>query len=165
MDPVSSPLQLSGFQTIPAEPGAICESEFSQLQDSVPSSIPTFKRSMASSPPGVDMILSCILDTDVKPTWLLREQEDGDAVRDPMEAVEKLPGRWFSEASKYLCLLFWKSFRSERETHRQREGRRRGKRETGRGKEREKREGRKEGRKDQCKRKAFKQQQGKFCNF
>lgn len=70
---------------------------------------------MASSPPGVDMILSWILVTDVKPTWLLSEQEDGDEVRDPMDAVEKLPGRWFSEASKYLCLLFWKSFRSRRQ--------------------------------------------------
>lgn len=75
----------------------------------------TFRRSMASSPPGVDMILSWILVTDVKPTWLLSEQEDGDEVRDPMDAVEKLPGRWFSEASKYLCLLFWKSFRSGRQ--------------------------------------------------
>lgn len=71
---------------------------------------------MASSPPGVDMILSWILVTDVKPTWLLSEQEDEDEVRDPMDAVEKLPGRWFSEASKYLCLLFWKSFRSGRQT-------------------------------------------------
>lgn len=70
---------------------------------------------MASSPPGVDMILSWMLVTDVKPTWLLSEQEDEDEVRDPMDAVEKLPGRWFSEASKYLCLLFWKSFRSRKQ--------------------------------------------------
>lgn len=94
----------------------------------------TFRRSMASSPPGVDMILSWILVTDVKPTWLLSEHEDGDEVRDPMDAVEKLPGRWFSEASKYLCLLFWKSFRSGRQkekVEKRKEGAEEGKRQEG----------------------------------
>lgn len=92
---------------------------------------------MASSPPGVDMIRSWILVTDVKPTWLLSEQEDEDEVRDPMDAVEKLPGRWFSEASKYLCLLFWKSFRSGRQKE--------GKAENGKeGKEQRKKKDRKE---------------------
>lgn len=68
---------------------------------------------MASSPPGVDMMRSWMLETDCSPAWLHREPEDGEAVRQPIGAVEKLPGRWFSEASKYLCLLLCISFRSE----------------------------------------------------
>lgn len=68
---------------------------------------------MASSPPGVDMIRSWILVTDCRPPWLHSEPEDGDAVREPIGAVEKWPGRWFSEAIKYLFLLFWMSLRSE----------------------------------------------------
>jgi len=73
----------------------------------------TFSLSMASSPPGVDMIRSWMLVTDVRPPWLLSAPEDGEAVREPIGAVEKWPGRWFSEAIKYLCLLFWMSLRSE----------------------------------------------------
>lgn len=68
---------------------------------------------MASSPPGVDMMRSWMLETDCNPAWLHREPEDGEAVRQPIGAVEKWPGRWFSEASKYLCLLLCISFRSE----------------------------------------------------
>ncbi len=73
----------------------------------------TFSLSMASSPPGVDMMRSWMLETDWSPAWLHREPEDGEAVRQPIGAVEKWPGRWFSEASKYLCLLLCISFRSE----------------------------------------------------
>lgn len=73
----------------------------------------TFSLSMASSPPGVDMMRSWMLETDCSPAWLHREPKDGDAVRQPIGAVEKWPGRWFSEASKYLCLLLCISFRSE----------------------------------------------------
>lgn len=61
---------------------------------------------MASSPPGVDMIRSWMLVTDCKPPWLQSAPEDGEAVREPIGAVEKWPGRWFSEAIKYLFLLF-----------------------------------------------------------
>lgn len=56
---------------------------------------------------------SWILVTDCGPTRLQSEPEDGEAVREPIGAVEKWPGRWFSEASKYLCLLLCMSFRSE----------------------------------------------------
>lgn len=73
----------------------------------------TLSLSMASSPPGVDMMRSWILVTDCRPTWLHSEPEDGEAVREPIGAVERWPGRWFSEASKYLCLLLCMSFRSE----------------------------------------------------
>lgn len=73
----------------------------------------TFSLSMASSPPGVDMMRSWMLETDWSPAWLHREPEDGEAVRQPIGAVEKWPGCWFSEASKCLCLLLCISFRSE----------------------------------------------------
>lgn len=73
----------------------------------------TLSLSIASSPPGVDMMRSWMLVTDWRPTWLHSEPEDGEAVREPIGAVEKWPGRWFSEAIKYLCLLFWMSLRSE----------------------------------------------------
>lgn len=73
----------------------------------------TLSLSIASSPPGVDMMRSWMLVTDCKPTWLASEPEDGEAVREPRGAVEKWPGRWFSEAIKYLFLLFWKSLRSK----------------------------------------------------
>ena len=52
------------------------------------------------------MMRSWMLVTDCKPPWLQSEPEDGEAVREPIGAVEKLPGRWFSEALKYLFLLF-----------------------------------------------------------
>lgn len=68
--------------------------------------IPTLSLSIASSPPGVDMMRSWMLVTDCKPTWLDSEPEDGEAVKEPRGAVEKWPGRWFSEAIKYLFLLF-----------------------------------------------------------
>lgn len=61
---------------------------------------------MASSPPGVDMMRSWMLVTDCNPPWLHSEPDDGEAVREPIGAVEKWPGRWFSEAIKYLFLLF-----------------------------------------------------------
>lgn len=73
----------------------------------------TLSLSMASSPPGVDMMRSWMLVTDWRPGWLHSEPDDGEAVREPIGAVEKLPGRWFSEATKYLFLLFWMSLRSE----------------------------------------------------
>lgn len=72
---------------------------------------------MASSPPGVDIILSWILVTEFKPTWLLREQDEGEEASEPMEAVEKCPGRWFSLASKYLFLRFWLSSISDKGRH------------------------------------------------
>lgn len=79
---------------------------------------------MASSPPGVDMMRSWMLVTDWMPPWLHSKPEDGEAVREPIGAVEKWPGRWLSEAIKYLFLLFWMSLRSE-PTTRERERRRR----------------------------------------
>lgn len=73
----------------------------------------TLSLSMASSPPGVDMMRSWMLVTDWRPGWLHSEPDDGEAVREPIGAVEKLPGRWFSDATKYLFLLFCMSLRSE----------------------------------------------------
>lgn len=66
----------------------------------------TLSLSIASSPPGVDMMRSWMLVTDCSPPWLHSDPEDGEAVNEPIGAVEKWPGRWFSEAIKYLFLLF-----------------------------------------------------------
>lgn len=70
---------------------------------------------MASSPPGVDMMRSWMLVTEGNPPRPSSEPGGEPPARALMGAVERWPGRWFSEASKYLCLLLCMSFRSERQ--------------------------------------------------
>lgn len=109
---------------------------------------------MASSPPGVDMMRSWMLQTDCRPVGLHREPDDGEAVRDPIGAVERWPGRWFSEESMYLCWLLCISFRSEPQRRHERKWRTRGEREEWKWQRHVRRENEREGtkrRKDQCK--------------